>query len=37
MFKKVPADEQCTQMLTSLQSTAHPWLTWKDPINLRAL
>ena len=24
-------------MLTSLQATGHPWLTWKDPINLRAL
>ena len=20
-----------------LQATSHPWLTWKDPINLRAL
>lgn len=37
MFKKVPATEQWHQILTSLQSTSHPWLTWKDPINLRAL
>ncbi|HEU5114604.1 MAG TPA: ribonucleoside-diphosphate reductase subunit alpha [Candidatus Paceibacterota bacterium] len=36
-FKKVPASEQWRQILTSLQSTAHPWITWKDPINLRAL
>jgi len=37
MFRKVPAHEQFRQMLTTLQSTSHPWLTWKDPINLRAL
>jgi ribonucleoside-diphosphate reductase alpha chain len=37
MFKKVPATEQWSNILTSLMSTSHPWLTWKDPINLRAL
>lgn len=37
MWKKVPATEQWHQILTSLQSTSHPWLTWKDPINMRAL
>ena len=37
MFKKMPATELWHQMLTSLQSTSHPWLTWKDPMNLRAL
>lgn len=36
-FKKVPAREQFRQILVSLQTTSHPWLTWKDPINLRAL
>jgi ribonucleoside-diphosphate reductase alpha chain len=36
-YKKVPAQEQFRQILVSLQSTSHPWLTWKDPINLRAL
>ncbi|MEK7509260.1 MAG: ribonucleoside-diphosphate reductase subunit alpha, partial [Patescibacteria group bacterium] len=36
-YKKVPASEQWHQILVSLQSTSHPWLTWKDPINLRAL
>lgn len=36
-YKKVPASEQFRQILVSLQSTSHPWLTWKDPINLRAL
>jgi ribonucleoside-diphosphate reductase alpha chain len=35
--KKVPAREQYRQILVSLQTTSHPWLTWKDPINLRAL
>ncbi len=37
MFKKVPATEQFQHILTALQSTSHPWLTWKDSINLRAL
>jgi len=36
-FKKVPATEQFRQMLVALQTTAHPWLVWKDTINLRAL
>ena len=36
-FKKVPAREQWHHILISLQSTSHPWLTWKDPMNLRAL
>ncbi len=36
-FKKVPAREQYRQILVSLQSTSHPWLTWKDAINTRAL
>lgn len=37
VFKKVPAREQFRHMLVALQTTSHPWLTWKDPINLRAL
>jgi len=36
-FKKVPAKEQYRQILTMLQTTSHPWITWKDAINLRAL
>lgn len=36
-FKKVPAREQFRQILVSLQTTSHPWLTWKDTVNLRAL
>jgi ribonucleoside-diphosphate reductase alpha chain len=37
LWKKVPAAEQYRQILVSLQTTSHPWLTWKDPMNLRAL
>ncbi|WP_137295575.1 ribonucleoside-diphosphate reductase subunit alpha [Nocardioides dongxiaopingii] len=35
--KKIGAREQMRAILTSLQSTSHPWLTWKDTINTRAL
>ncbi|HEY4516201.1 MAG TPA: ribonucleoside-diphosphate reductase subunit alpha [Candidatus Paceibacterota bacterium] len=37
MWKKMPASELWRQMLISLQTTSHPWITWKDPINVRAL
>jgi len=37
LFKKMPARELYRQMLVSLQTTSHPWQTWKDPINVRAL
>lgn len=36
-FKKIPAQELFRKMLIALQTTSHPWITWKDPINLRAL
>ncbi len=36
-FEKVSARQQFRQMLISLQATSHPWLTWKDTINVRAL
>lgn len=36
-FKKMPATELFRKMITALQTTSHPWITWKDPINLRAL
>ncbi|MEK7227288.1 MAG: ribonucleoside-diphosphate reductase subunit alpha [Patescibacteria group bacterium] len=36
-FKKVPASELFRKMLVALQTTSHPWLVWKDAINLRAL
>jgi ribonucleoside-diphosphate reductase alpha chain len=37
MFKKMGAREQFKDILMSLQTTSHPWLTWKDTINNRAL
>jgi ribonucleoside-diphosphate reductase alpha chain len=37
MFKKIGAREQFKAILISLQTTSHPWLTWKDTINNRAL
>jgi len=36
-FKKMKAREQYKSMLIMLQTSSHPWLTWKDTINLRAL
>ncbi len=36
-FSKIRAREQWRQILTILQATSHPWLTWKDTINVRAL
>jgi len=36
-FKKIRADEQFRAIIVSLQTTSHPWLTWKDSINVRAL
>jgi ribonucleoside-diphosphate reductase alpha chain len=36
-FTKIKAREQYRQMLITLQATSHPWLTWKDTINVRAL
>ncbi|MBI2086632.1 MAG: ribonucleoside-diphosphate reductase subunit alpha [Candidatus Zambryskibacteria bacterium] len=37
VHKKMPAKELFRKMLVSLQTTSHPWLVWKDAINLRAL
>ena len=37
MWKKLPAREQYKNILISLETTSHPWLTWKDTINVRAL
>ncbi len=37
MFSMLPAREQYKNILVSLQTTSHPWLTWKDSINVRAL
>jgi ribonucleoside-diphosphate reductase alpha chain len=36
-FAKISARQQFRQILTSLQATSHPWLTWKDTMNVRAL
>lgn len=36
-FVKTRAREQFRQILITLQATSHPWLTWKDTINVRAL
>lgn len=37
MWTKMPARQQYKNILVSLQTTSHPWLTWKDTINVRAL
>lgn len=36
-FAKLRAREQFQAILITLQTTSHPWLTWKDTINTRAL
>ncbi|MBI3306140.1 ribonucleoside-diphosphate reductase subunit alpha [Candidatus Nomurabacteria bacterium] len=37
MWSTIPARQQYKNILVSLETTSHPWLTWKDSINLRAL
>lgn len=36
LFKKVPAVQLWRKMLTMLFETGHPWITFKDPCNLRS-
>jgi len=36
-FDKISARQQWRQILIRLQASSHPWITWKDSINLRAL
>lgn len=36
-FEKISARQQFKAVLIQLQATSHPWLTWKDTINTRAL
>ncbi|MGO3702300.1 MAG: ribonucleoside-diphosphate reductase subunit alpha [Candidatus Saccharimonadales bacterium] len=36
-FEKISARQQFRSILIQLQATSHPWLTWKDTINVRAL
>ena len=37
MFRKIKAREQFKAIIINLQTTSHPWLTFKDSINARAL
>lgn len=36
LFKKVPAADLWRKMLSMLFETGHPWVTFKDPCNLRS-
>lgn len=36
LFKKIPAKQLWRKMLTVLFETGHPWITFKDPCNLRS-
>jgi ribonucleoside-diphosphate reductase alpha chain len=35
-WKRLPALDLWRKMLTRLFETGHPWLTWKDPANIRS-
>lgn len=37
LYQVIPARQQYKNILVSLETTSHPWLTWKDTINVRAL
>ncbi len=36
LFKKIPALQLWRKMLTMLFETGHPWITFKDPCNIRS-
>ncbi len=36
LFKRLPALDLWRRMLSMLFETGHPWMTWKDPSNLRS-
>ncbi len=36
LFKRLPAVDLWRKMLTRLFETGHPWITWKDPSNIRS-
>ena len=36
LFKKIPAAQLWRKMLGMLFETGHPWITFKDPCNLRS-
>ena len=37
LYQVLPARQQYKNILISLYTPSHPWLTWKDSINVRAL
>jgi len=37
IWSKLPASQQYKNIIVMLETTSHPWLTWKDTINARAL
>ncbi|WP_266126382.1 hypothetical protein, partial [Acinetobacter bereziniae] len=36
LFKKIPALQMWRKMLSMLFETGHPWITFKDPCNIRS-
>ncbi|MFA6608724.1 MAG: ribonucleoside-diphosphate reductase subunit alpha [Candidatus Paceibacterota bacterium] len=36
IFKKIKARDLWRKMITMLYETGHPWITWKDPSNVRS-
>ena len=36
IYKKIKARELWRKMVTMLYETGHPWITWKDPSNIRS-
>jgi ribonucleoside-diphosphate reductase alpha chain len=36
LWRRIPAMELWRKMITRLFETGHPWLTWKDPANVRS-
>ncbi|MEZ6129385.1 MAG: ribonucleoside-diphosphate reductase subunit alpha [Planctomycetaceae bacterium] len=36
LFRRFPAVELWRKMLTRVFETGHPWITWKDPSNIRS-
>ncbi|QDT56903.1 Ribonucleoside-diphosphate reductase 1 subunit alpha [Caulifigura coniformis] len=36
MFRRIPASDLWRKMLTRLFETGHPWITFKDPSNIRS-
>ncbi len=36
LFKKIPAGDVWKKIISMLFETGHPWITWKDPSNVRS-